>query len=57
LVQKQIHTVFPASVFKLDNGLTLIHQAIPSTPVVVADIWVRAGANLEPKPWFGMAPF
>ncbi len=57
MVQKQIHTVFPASVFKIDNGLTLIHQAIPTTPVVVADIWVRAGANLEPEPWFGMAHF
>ncbi|MBW4635104.1 MAG: insulinase family protein [Iphinoe sp. HA4291-MV1] len=49
--------MFPASVFKLDNGLTLIHQEIATTPVVVADIWVRAGANLEPEPWFGMAHF
>jgi zinc protease len=49
--------VFPASVFKLNNGLTLIHQEIATTPVVVADIWVRAGAHLEPEPWFGMAHF
>ena len=49
--------MFPASVFKLDNGLTFIHQEIPTTPVVVADVWVRAGATLEPKPWFGMAHF
>ncbi|MDF5716191.1 MAG: pitrilysin family protein [Rhizonema sp. NSF051] len=49
--------MFPASVFKLDNGLTLIHQDIPSTPVVVADVWVRAGANYEPKPLYGMAHF
>ncbi|ARV63272.1 peptidase M16 [Nostocales cyanobacterium HT-58-2] len=49
--------MFPASVFKLDNGLTLIHQEIPTTPVVVADVWVRAGANSEPEPWFGMAHF
>lgn len=49
--------MFQASVFKLDNGLTLIHQEIPTTPVVVADVWVRAGANLEPEPWFGMAHF
>ncbi len=49
--------MFPASVFKLDNGLTLIHQEIPTTPVVVADVWVRAGAKLEPEPWFGMAHF
>jgi predicted Zn-dependent peptidase len=49
--------VFPASVFHLDNGLTFIHQEIPATPVVVADVWVRAGATLEPEPWFGMAHF
>jgi predicted Zn-dependent peptidase len=49
--------VFPASVFHLDNGLTFIHQEIATTPVVVADVWVRAGATLEPEPWFGMAHF
>ncbi|MBI1242891.1 M16 family metallopeptidase [Umezakia ovalisporum] len=49
--------MFPASVLSLDNGLTLIHQEIATTPVVVADVWVRAGASLEPKPWFGMAHF
>jgi len=50
-------TVFPASVFHLDNGLTFIHQEISTTPVVAADVWVRAGASLEPDPWFGMAHF
>ncbi|MEJ1931675.1 pitrilysin family protein [Nostoc sp. NIES-2111] len=49
--------MFPASVFRLDNGLTFIHQEIPTTPVVVADVWVRAGAIREPEPWFGMAHF
>jgi predicted Zn-dependent peptidase len=49
--------VFPASVLSLDNGLTLIHQEIATTPVVVADVWVRAGATVEPKQWFGMAHF
>ncbi len=49
--------MFPASVIRLDNGLTFIHQEIPTTPVVVADVWVRAGATLEPEPWFGMAHF
>ncbi|MGB3650079.1 MAG: pitrilysin family protein [Rivularia sp. (in: cyanobacteria)] len=49
--------MFPASVFKIDNGLTLIHQEISTTPVVVADIWVRAGATLEPESWCGMAHF
>jgi zinc protease len=55
--QQLIDTVFPASVVHLDNGLTLIHQEIPTTPVVVADVWVRAGATCEPEPWFGMAHF
>ncbi len=49
--------MFPASVFKIDNGLTLIHQQISTTPVVVADVWVRAGATQEPESWFGMAHF
>jgi predicted Zn-dependent peptidase len=55
--QQLINPVFPASVVRLDNGLTLIHQEIPTTPVVVADVWVRAGAAREPEPWFGMAHF
>ncbi|MBW4506758.1 MAG: insulinase family protein [Scytonematopsis contorta HA4267-MV1] len=49
--------MFSASVLKLDNGLTLIHQHIPTTPVVVADVWVRAGAIIEPQSWDGMAHF
>ncbi|MGD1910180.1 MAG: M16 family metallopeptidase [Rivularia sp. (in: cyanobacteria)] len=49
--------MFPASVFKIDNGLTLVHQEISTTPVVVADVWVRAGATLEPESWCGMAHF
>nr|WP_199332331.1 pitrilysin family protein [Fischerella sp. FACHB-380] len=57
MLQKLINTVFPTSVFTLDNGLTFIHQEIPDTPVVVADVWVRAGTRLEPSPWFGMAHF
>ena len=55
--QQLINTVFPASVFQLDNGVTFIHQEIATTPVVVADVWVRAGATREPNPWFGMAHF
>ncbi len=49
--------MFPASVFRIDNGLTLIHQEISTTPVVVADVWVRAGASLEPESWYGIAHF
>jgi predicted Zn-dependent peptidase len=57
LLKNLMNAAFPASVFKLDNGLTLIHQEIPTTPVVVADVWVRAGAHLEKEPCFGMAHF
>lgn len=48
---------FPASISKLNQGLTVIHQYIPATPVVVADIWVKAGSIAEPKEWPGMAHF
>jgi zinc protease len=48
---------FPASVVRLENGLTLIHQEIAATPVVVADVWVKAGALVEPAAWAGMAHF
>lgn len=48
---------FPAQVVQFDNGLTVIHQEITATPVVVADVWVRAGAIAEPSAWAGMAHF
>jgi predicted Zn-dependent peptidase len=48
---------FPAKVIQLSHGLTVIHQYLPATPVVVADIWVRAGASAEPPEWSGMAHF
>ncbi len=47
----------PATVFQLDNGLTLVHQWLPTTPVVIVDVWVRAGAIAEPAAWSGMAHF
>lgn len=50
-------TEFSANSFQLDNGLTLIHQHLPATPVVVADVWVKAGAIAEPESWSGMAHF
>ncbi|MFS8118040.1 MAG: M16 family metallopeptidase [Microcoleus sp.] len=48
---------FPANVWKLNNGLTVIHQRMPATPVVALDVWVRAGATKEPDSWSGMAHF
>jgi len=46
---------FPATVLELDNGLTVIHQQLSATPVVVTDVWVNAGARREP--WWGTAHF
>lgn len=57
MFQQQTALEFPASIFRLDNGLTVIHQEISATPVVVVDVWVRAGAIQEPEPWSGMAHF
>ena len=48
---------FNAQTFELDNGLTVIHQYLPATPVVVTDVWVKAGAIAEPQKWSGMAHF
>jgi zinc protease len=48
---------FLANQFRLDNGLTLIHQQVPAAPVVTVDVWVKAGAIVEPEPWAGMAHF
>ena len=48
---------FNASILQLNNGITVIHQHLPATSVVVTDIWVKAGAVAEPKEWSGMAHF
>ncbi|VEP13661.1 putative Zn-dependent peptidase [Hyella patelloides LEGE 07179] len=47
----------PVKVVQLSNGLTVIHQHISVTPVVVTDVWLGAGALAEPEPWSGMAHF
>lgn len=47
----------PVQLFTLDNGLQVIHQYIPTTAVVVSDIWIKAGAIAEPPEWEGMAHF
>ena len=48
---------FPANVVTLDNGLTIIHQHTPATPVTAVDVWVKAGTLAEPDEWSGMAHF
>jgi zinc protease len=45
-----------AKAVRLPNGLTLIHQEMPTAAVVV-DVWVKAGASCEPAEWSGMAHF
>jgi zinc protease len=57
LTEPLIASKFPANVFRLANGLTVIYQHLPATPVVVVDVWVRAGAITEPDEWSGMAHF
>lgn len=42
---------------RLDNGLTVIHQSMPATDAVAVDVWVRAGAIVEPDEHSGMAHF
>ncbi|MEB3337919.1 MAG: pitrilysin family protein [Leptolyngbyaceae bacterium] len=49
--------IFPANICKLNTGLTVIHQHMPTTPVTVVDVWVKAGAIAEPDDWSGMAHF
>ncbi len=49
-------SVGDANIVYLPNGLTVIHQEMPTAAVVV-DVWVRAGANCEPAEWSGMAHF
>ena len=57
LLEPANQTKFNANTFKLSNGLTIVHQHLPATSVVVADIWVKAGAIAEPESWSGMAHF
>ncbi|MEY2833928.1 MAG: hypothetical protein RLZZ574_3187 [Cyanobacteriota bacterium] len=57
LSQSLAQVQFNANTFQLSNGLTIIHQYLPATPVVVSDIWVKAGAIAEPEAWSGMAHF
>lgn len=48
---------FLANQLRLSNGLTIIHQHTPATSIATVDVWVRAGAIVEPDEWMGMAHF
>ena len=56
-MSSELSSEFSATTHRLDNGLTVIHQHIPTTPVVAVDVWVNAGAIAEPDPWVGIAHF
>ena len=57
LQESPTKAAFPARIFTFDHGLTLIHQYLPTIPVAVVDVWVRAGAMVEPNAWPGIAHF
>ena len=57
ILESSYKTKFNANTFQLSNGLTIIHQYLPATSVVVSDVWVKAGAIAEPESWSGMAHF
>ncbi|PZO42394.1 MAG: peptidase M16 [Pseudanabaena frigida] len=46
-----------ANFLKLGNGITLVHQEIPTAAVASVDIWVKAGATTDPEHSLGMAHF
>ncbi len=48
---------FPVSVTQLDQGITVVHQNLSVTSVTVVDVWVKAGARVEPQQWGGVAHF
>ena len=47
----------PFATYRCGNGLALVHQELTVAPVVVADVWVQAGAAFEPSDRGGMAHF
>lgn len=48
---------FQVNVIDLSSGLRIVHQRVPTSSVVVADVWVDAGVTKEPRGWSGMAHF
>lgn len=45
-----------ATLLRLGNGITLVHQEMPAA-VVSVDVWVKAGATSDPEHCLGMAHF
>jgi zinc protease len=57
LSERLAQQTFPAKVFQLEQGLTVIYQHLAVAAVTVVDVWVKAGATAEPENWSGMAHF
>lgn len=49
--------MFPAKVWRLEQGLTVIYHHLPVAAATVVDVWVKAGAVAEPDKWSGIAHF
>jgi zinc protease len=47
----------PVERIPLGQGLTLVHHHLPASAAVVMDVWLDAGARVEPSAWSGMAHF
>jgi zinc protease len=56
-VQNHSYSHCDLKMIAFSNGLTLVHQHIPSSSVVVADVWINAGVTTEPKSWSGISHF
>ncbi|PSF38723.1 peptidase M16 [Aphanothece hegewaldii CCALA 016] len=49
--------LFPAKIWRLEQGLTVIYHHLPVAAATVVDVWVKAGAVAEPENWSGIAHF
>nr|WP_242018332.1 pitrilysin family protein [Pseudanabaena sp. FACHB-1998] len=41
----------------MGNGITLVHQEVPTAAVASVDVWVKAGTTSDPEKAIGMAHF
>lgn len=57
LSERLAKQVFPAKVWQLEQGLTVIYHHLPVAAATVVDVWVKAGAVEEPENWSGIAHF
>lgn len=53
--QRSYLSPYPVNLQQLENGVTVLHQYIPLTPIVAVDVWVNAGVTHEPQTVPGLA--